>query len=214
MKAILATQIYDLKNQSRFKEILDCLYRNSGLTAINNIILFINPKQLYDYVPKNDRIIYLYPEKHITFKECFNQLEIAKKRLYPKEDCLLITANSDIFFTNADISIAMSNITEHQAYALSRWDIKHDGKHLLYDRRDSQDTWMFKNMIKLGQYDIELGRPGCDNRILYELEKAGYEVINPSKTIKTFHQHIHKSDTYNDNDKIVGEYSFRSPVFL
>lgn len=34
-----------------------------------------------------------------------------------------------------------------------------------------------------------MGLAGCDNRLAYELTQAGLEVLNPSRTIKTFHFH-------------------------
>jgi hypothetical protein len=35
-----------------------------------------------------------------------------------------------------------------------------------------------------------MGVAGCDNRLAYELEQAGFIVINPSLSIKTYHLHL------------------------
>ena len=214
MKTILATQLYSIIHQIRFKEILECLYRNTGLPAISQIILFLENKTLYDYAPKHDKITYIYPENRLTFKDSFDYLRSFKKKLYSSEDCLLIAANSDIYFTENDLMLASGSIKKDEAYALSRWDIKYNNAIVHYDKRDSQDTWMFKNDIKPGKYDIPFGKPGCDNRILFELEKAGYTVKNPSKSIKTYHLHKQKFDTYDEADKAQGEYSFKEATFI
>jgi len=41
------------------------------------------------------------------------------------------------------------------------------------------------------------GVPGCDNKIAYLLQEAGYVVTNPSTTIKTYHLHLSGIRHYN-----------------
>jgi hypothetical protein len=103
------------------------------------------------------------------------------------------------------------NIQENQMYALSRWDLDEDMKAKHHNTWDSQDTWIFKNSIKSGNYDIPLGIPGCDNRIAYELKEAGYEVINPSKTVKTYHYHLSNYRSYREIDRLEGEFYCITP---
>src|SRR5204862_5215377 len=51
----------------------------------------------------------------------------------------------------------------------------------------SQDVWAFEGPVKPVAFsDFALGKPGCDNRIAYELGQAGYEVLNPCLSIKTY----------------------------
>ena len=53
-----------------------------------------------------------------------------------------------------------------------------------------------------------LGRPGCDNRIAFEFNKAGYRLSNPSKTIQAIHLHTVNIRSYTQDDRIVGDYLY------
>jgi hypothetical protein len=44
-----------------------------------------------------------------------------------------------------------------------------------------------------------MGIAGCDNRLAYELQEAGFQVYNPSKTIQTFHLHDIPIRTFVEN---------------
>ena len=88
------------------------------------------------------------------------------------ERCIL--CNSDIYF---DSSLGyLKYLKDSECFALSRWNDTLQGSSL-YNRKDSQDAWIFKGKIPLPECvingDFELGRLGCDNRILEELHKSG-----------------------------------------
>jgi hypothetical protein len=42
-----------------------------------------------------------------------------------------------------------------------------------------------------------MGIPGCDNRIAYELNRAGYRLCNPATKVQSIH--YHESDIHNYN---------------
>ncbi len=50
-------------------------------------------------------------------------------------------------------------------------------------------------MVKNIDANFTAGLWGCDNRLLYEIEKAGYKVSNPSLSIVTVH--LHEIDNRN-----------------
>ncbi len=77
---------------------------------------------------------------------------------------------------------------------MTRYDIK-DGEPVFFDRWDSQDSWWFKGAMKNINAPFNLGHPGCDNSLAYLLKQAGYNVTNPSRTVKTYH--LHSNDTRN-----------------
>jgi hypothetical protein len=105
-----------------------------------------------------------------------------------KDDDISIIANGDIYF-EAGLRENLRTLTNKVCYALSRWNIRLDGMAELFERWDSQDTWIFRGQVKGVFGDFCVGTLGCDNRIVHELRKAGYMVLNPSKTIKTYHVH-------------------------
>ncbi len=118
-----------------------------------------------------------------------------------KPDMVNVIANSDIYFSAATCQQLEAFPTEGKhCWALSRWDVKPDGSSELWDHGDSQDVW-----VVYGEQDpldahtylgrdgkhkpFTMGIAGCDNRLVHILQKAGYKVSNPSKTIRTFHLH-------------------------
>jgi len=98
-----------------------------------------------------------------------------------------IICNSDIYFESLSL---FSTIKQGECYALSRWDVGSDGTIKLFNRPDTQDTWVFRGRInEIKDCDFPQGYAGCDNAIADKIEKAGYKILNPSKDIKTFHLH-------------------------
>jgi hypothetical protein len=126
-----------------------------------------------------------------------------------------IIANADIFF---DDSIKTARyLPKKHVYALSRHDSS-NGK--LFKRPDSQDTWIFygriqKNMLlELAKNNLTLGKPGIDNRLAYELLKAGYHLSNPSKSITSWHVHSTNIREYSHLDVVPPPYAIVHPMTL
>ena len=62
----------------------------------------------------------------------------------------------------------------------------------MHDVPDSQDTWVFNGNERLDfvqDINFTMGLAGCDNRLAFELQKAGFEVLNPSRSVYSFHLH-------------------------
>lgn len=136
-----------------------------------------------------------------TFGDYFKQIN---KHSAPED--INIICNSDIYF---DKSIdRVKNINPNECFALSRWD---DNK--LYNRKDSQDAWIFKGKVKKIFGDFFLGLPGCDNRIAHEIDKVGYEMSNPSLSIRANHLHNSGVRNYTRSKKetVPGPYKFLEP---
>lgn len=154
---------YEDKNPLRKREIDMCLQRNLNNKLITTVICESPGKPSYKFF--------------------FDQIN---KITTP--DDINIICNSDIFL-DSTISLAL-NMKKNQVYALSRWDwLGNDALTRFFDRADSQDTWIVKGKVENVFGDFTLGIRGCDNRIAYEFNKAGYQVSNPSKSIKTYHVH-------------------------
>ena len=106
-----------------------------------------------------------------------------------------VLTNSDVFF-DAEALVHFRFLGECQAmdskpkcWALSRWDVLPDGTTSHHAHCDSADTWVIFGTPSPMDIPWPLGVPGIDNRIAHELIAAGYDVTNPSKTVKTFHLH-------------------------
>ncbi len=180
---------FKYENPSRQKEIDLCLNNNLKNKNLNTIIIESQKRLTYSF--------YFKKINSITLPNDIN-----------------IICNADIYFDNT--VMLCQNMKPNDCYALSRWDVSSDGKSQLFQRSDSQDTWIFKGKIKNNLYgDICLGMPGCDNRIAHEIVKAGYNLLNPSQSIKTYHVHISNVRNYDKkHDTIPGPYKHISPSKL
>lgn len=176
MKINVLANYYKDKNILRQKEIDKCFEYNLLNPSINFIII--------------------ESDNRLKFNDYFNKIN----KITSNEDINII-CNSDIYFDN---TIELCKQMQHnQSFALSRWDVQADNTVKLFDREDSQDTFIFKGPIKNIFGDFHLGYPGCDNRLCFEIEKAGYRVSNPSHDIKTYHLHLTNIRNYD-----------RSPQFI
>lgn len=90
-------------------------------------------------------------------------------------------------------------------------------------RMDSQDTWIFHSSTihslrlkihAMKKYlQIELGQPGCDNRITYVLnEYIGYKIFNEPYRIHTIHVHKTEYRTYTIKNVVSNPYTFVYPT--
>lgn len=131
-----------------------------------------------------------------------------------RDDAVNIIINSDIFFTHS-VQLA-KRIKANQCFALCRWDWNGNGKAKFLNRYDSQDAWIFRGRLKRNiNAGFCLGIPGCDNRIAYEIRKAGYQILNPSATIHALHYHASGVRSYTDKTEAVPQpYHFITPSSL
>jgi hypothetical protein len=139
-------------------------------------------------------------------------------------DRVNIIANSDIYFSTKSatqiVEFYKDPANHRTCMALSRWEVQDHAQResaTLWDHRDSQDAWVFWGKPDVPCADFTLGIPGCDNRIAKVILDAGYTVINPSRTIKSYHLHVSGHRTYGTGrggtkrDKIPPPYHYITP---
>lgn len=233
MKTILITQWYEPKNVARRKELEFTLDQNISHQDIDRIILLTNQDVSYEpannakvtivrmvpkpIVPQKHKVIILNPKPNVLpdgnrpkYSDLFDTINKYKKEHFRRVDCLLITANSDIYFHEDAIDQMKGEVTDKNALVLSRWDHTENGL-VHFNRLDSQDVWAVKNQFIEGDYNIVQGISGCDNRIAAELQRAGYVLSNPSLDIKTIHYHYEQYNTYSQLAAVPGDYFFIHP---
>lgn len=106
-------------------------------------------------------------------------------------DEINVFCNSDIYFP--DVSL-LDKIGDNDFWCLTRWDIK-KGKEVFFNRRDSFDAFICRGVVRNLDVPYPAGYWGVDDRIAYEAQNAGYNVLNPSWTVKTIH--LHEVDNRN-----------------
>jgi len=165
-------EYWDCGNEERNKEVIDCINKNIKLNIFKNIFIFSKSKENRLQLPviNCERVTYQF-----IFDNCINGVNIF--------------ANSDMEFDET-INLA-NNIKSDEFYALTRYEDnmllhKHDDPYKGYD---SQDVWIWRDSCKIKNANFFLGLPGCDNKIAFIAESYGYNVKNPSKSIKTYHRH-------------------------
>lgn len=184
----LYTSFYQDKSPIRQKELLYCLKQNINNPLIDNIYLIVENEVK---LPLSDKLIVINQPRP-TYRNFF---DLVNSTVTSPNDISIIS-NTDIYF---DESLSKIDLHDRQCLALSRWDKRKDGLRL-HNERYSQDTWIFKGKIRNVRFcDFYLGIPGCDNRIAYELNRAGYRLFNPATKIKTIH--YHQSDLHNYNSE-------------
>jgi hypothetical protein len=180
----LYTSFYQDKDAKRQKELLHCLKKNIENPLIDNIFLIVEGEVK---LPINGKLIIIEANRP-TYRNFFDLINDT----VTSPNNISILANTDIYFND---TLQLIDLKEKQCIALSRWDKRKDGLRL-HNERYSQDTWIFKGKIRNVRFcDFFMGIPGCDNRIAYELNRAGYRLFNPSNAIQSIH--YHQSDLHN-----------------
>jgi hypothetical protein len=79
----------------------------------------------------------------------------------------------------------------------------------------TQDVWAFQAPFEVDEKeaDFTMGYMGCEHKIASIARKAGYRVVNPSKSIKATHWHDSEHRTY-DTDSRFDVYCPTVPCFI
>ncbi len=178
----LFVSIYPEQSAQRRLELQACLEKNQESQLFDNVCLLVEGAA--ELTVSTNRVERRRFSERPTYRDYF---QWANECLSSDDDYSVI-ANSDLYFDDTLLPLVRC-LKLGQCAALSRWDVQADGSARLFDRNDSQDVWIFKGKIRPVVSDYLMGVPRCDNRLLYELRRAGYEVINPSFSVRAFHRH-------------------------
>lgn len=155
----------------------------------------------------NDNVFFMIIKKRPTYKVIFDYTD--------KINDVWILCNADIYYPYDNIDKLRKALTinyDNNFICLTRYDkvineknqytnnddghkIQRSNETYITQHKDgcSIDTWIYKSPIKSNNcnYNIELGRLGCDGMMNYQLSKS-YSVINPCLDIISIHNHKQK----------------------
>ena len=188
----LFTSSYDDVQAGRNSELRECLERNVACAAIDEILVLAEKR--HGHIPRSEKIRI----RPIALRPCYDDFFRWINEIAGPEDISII-ANPDIFFDASARVLQTRNPRRDEVFALSRWDLLARGESRLYDHNDSQDTWIVRGKVNHVGGDFPIGVPRCDNRVASEFEKAGYRVLNPSFSIRSFHLHAGNRVPYATN---------------
>ncbi len=204
----LFISLYPEKNPLRQLELVECLEINS--TVFDNIFILAENDAEITFIPENiptKAKIYRLPTNSRptvkTYLNCINHV--------CDESDINVLANSDVYFKET-----IPDLPKNACYLLTRYDILKDGTIHFLNRKDSADAIVFKGVVKYPRYsDYFWGQPGADNRSCWEFKEIGYQVSNPSLSIKCYHLH-HGEKSYNTDTapRVQRPYHFLPPCEL
>lgn len=191
MSVNLFVAVYNEKHRTRKKELEYCLHQNNINESIDRIFILLEPETNHLNVTEKETIIEI--NKRASYLDFFRIINSVTD-----QHDLNIIVNSDIYFQAEDIDRIKTTLTPQKCYALARYDIHWNKKIRFINRSDAQDSWCFIGPVRHEKIECDflLGKPGCDNRIAHELTKGGYDVTNPSFTIKSYHYHMSQVRNY------------------
>lgn len=207
----LITQFFIHSNTERYNEIKYCLKENINLGLFKRIYL-INERiytkdelGLTEYEYKNVEQI-IYNGERMKYSHAFNLVKQQKLNGY------IVITNSDIFFDKTLKNIYKTCLSiKRSFYTQLRFEYTGEKRlakcKIFGPRPDSQDTWIYHtnyqpNENEIKKTDFMLGKPGCDNSIIYHLCKSDYAIYNEPYNIKTYHYHKTQIRNYNRTDLI------------
>jgi hypothetical protein len=204
---ILIQQFFVHSNPDRHKEIKETLSYNVHNKSINQIVL-LNERIYTDKELgiSSEKIKQIIINKRLTYADVFNYVQTLGNDKY------IILSNSDIFFDATINRIKISGLTtKKKLFSLLRYEYKRGEalkKSALFGPRpDSQDTWIWHSKWKIPEnsikiLNIELGRPGCDNKIIYILNILGFACFNEPVLIKSYHHHTTNIRNYTQKNAV------------
>lgn len=211
---VLFTTLYNEKKELRQNEFMFCLEKNLHHPSIKKIVILYESKEKQDFLKKlkdledfEKKVEVIFIDERPTFEQFFNLANIFYR------DEKIIIANADIHFDNT-LDLIYKKQLKNKLIALTRYDRNENGQYQLHDNHcfvtPCQDSWIFHAPIKSFFCNFKLGILGCDPALAYAALKAKLQVVNPSRTIKTYHVHSSNIRTYTSSDNYDQIFPFAS----
>ena len=198
----LFTTLYPEQNPLRWAEYAECLRRNLENPQIGEISLLVEGQ--VEGIPVSPKI----RVRKLIRRPSYNDFFAWINELAGTDD-VSIVANSDIYFDPSLALIHDLDWSTPTVIALSRWDLLEGKRVRLFEHGDSQDCWILRGPVLPVRSDFPLGVFDCDNKIAWELEQAGYRVINPSLGLRSYH--LHRSAVRGYDPQCPPDHGIRPP---
>ena len=220
------SQFFLHPNPTRKQEIISCLKRCADHPSFTTIHLLNERIYTQDELnlsnPQFKKVKQTNIKERLTYKHVFDYVEQQKLSGY------IVLANNDIFFDHTLNNIFRTSLSKKKSiYAQLRMNYHPKygsdlSKCILFQRgktprADSQDTWIFHSTFNVPQkyrhlFSFQLGTPGCDNHLLFLLQKQlQFTIFNLPYRIKTYHFHSSNIRSYTDKNRLNSHYLFVAP---
>lgn len=188
----IIVQSYAEPNAGRMGEYITCMLANLNHYYVKTVYnLYESEEGLPDSVRSHPKYRGVPLGKRMTYQDAF---AFASKNLAPDE--IVGILNLDIYVALAFDMGELRNVLsdKNTVLALSRHELDEKTGTPYMDpafasilHSNTQDGWFFKNPIRDADYNIELGRLGCDNAVAQALKNANYGVFNLAERFVLVH---------------------------
>jgi glycosyltransferase involved in cell wall biosynthesis len=210
---ILLTPYYFDSYPERQAELDFCLQQNLQNPLITKIILFLDSSLSTLQI---DELQHSKIESICCSRRCTYQdfLDYANKYLQGE---IVIISNTDIFFDET-LELLEGHDLSNKFLSILCWEVVEIGELIIHSQLrvtiSSQDVWVFRAPLKPFIACFPLGKPGSDNRIVFEAQTVGLIVTNPAFSIRS--HRLHLTDCRNDNlqERVPAPYLFIPPNVL
>lgn len=175
-KINLYISLYEIKDSERKSEIVFCLNKNLYNKYISKIIIL--NEGFNDPILNNEKI---------------EQVEVDRRPAYcdflpfMDEHAINIIANCDIWYDHSLGKLKSLRWHRKMVYLLCR---REKNGQIFGSAGNAHDSWAFLGKppaLTLANY--QMGIPHCEQRLAAVMHDCGYFVLNPSKFIRTWHEH-------------------------
>jgi hypothetical protein len=202
----LFLQFYIDSNETRQKEIVQCLHKNIQNRFITKIHLL--NERIYknkELGAKSAKIVQTNLGSRLKYSDIFHYINVNQITGY------ILIANSDIFFDSTLETLHYTDIHQSKKmYAQLRYEynsIDPELSTLFGPRADSQDVWILHTQHNISPeqeklFYFQMGKPGCDNKLVYLFYLLGFQVLNDPTRIRTYHYHSSAVRNYTKQDTV------------
>lgn len=191
--------------EDRRKELDFCILENIKNSYINKVFLFSETKRIPDDF-FNEKVVMHFIDKYITFNYIFKFINDNNI------EGINMVSNTDMYFDSTVKEVKKICFDKDLFIALGVWTKKDNNEIYMKNIDSAQGAWIFGGKIREFEYNIPLGKPGCDNRLLYELKEKGYRLCNACNHIKVYHHHNTDIRNYSKHETIPGPYVMLKPL--
>jgi len=210
----LRTQFFLPADGVRRSEIQEALRRNVANPYLTTITLL--NEQLYTWSELGCAPTEKVQQKVINRRAKFSDLFLEPDQGFT------VVANADIFFDDTIARLRALDLHERRAaMALLRFEFRGETDlgtcRIFGPRPDSMDTWIVHSSQPLpaALLQFDLGRPGCDNKLIYLLDLLGFALYNDPLNVRTYHHHAGAERDYSKvKDKLPAPYMLLPPARL
>lgn len=196
MKYVFMTTLYNEQFQDRCDELIYCLSKNLDDKRFHYHTIIYDTR--FDDHPNKSMLRFvngiMANKIHMDGRPTYGDFFSVANSNHPGKHILL--CNADIYYDETLSNIEPRHV-EDRFIMISRYEKDKNGNTFFPFSSGpcgSADTWIFKSPIREFKSDFKLGVQHCDSRIAWEADKAGIEVVNPCKSVMSFHMHANRRE--------------------